>query len=91
MRGESRKKQEGEGQTGQKERTIVGREGEKEGWTDGQVGACYNLSFALLYADTSDCLRSFLPPSSHRASVLLRSYLADAIPSYCLLSCTIYI
>ena len=31
------------------------------------------------------------PPSSHRASVLLRSNLADAIPSCCLLSCTILI
>ena len=37
-------------------------------------------------------LPSFLsPPSSHRASVLLRSNLADAILSCCLLSCTILI
>ena len=33
----------------------------------------------------------FFPPSSHRASVLVRSNLADAIPSCCLLSCTILI
>ena len=31
------------------------------------------------------------PPSSHRASVLLRSNLAETIPSCCLLSCTIFI
>ena len=36
-------------------------------------------------------LSSLSPPSSHRASVLLRSYLADAIPSCHLPSCTIYI
>ena len=34
---------------------------------------------------------SLSPPSSHRASVLLRSHLTDAIPSCCLLSCTIFI
>ena len=33
----------------------------------------------------------FSPPSSHRALVLLRSNLADAIPSCCLLSCTILV
>ena len=31
------------------------------------------------------------PPSSHRASVLLRSNLAETIPSCCLLPCTIFI
>ena len=35
---------------------------------------------ALLYADTSDCFLSSLPPSSHRASVLLRSHLATSRP-----------
>ena len=57
----------------------------------GVVGSCYDLSFALLYADTSDCFLSSLPPSSHRAPVLLRSYLANAISSCCLLPCTICI
>ena len=56
------------------------------------VVICYDSFFlALLHADTSDCLLSPLPPSSHRASVLLRSNLADAILSCCLLSCTILI
>ena len=52
---------------------------------------CVTFSFALLYADTSDCILSPLPHPLTRASVLLRSYLADAIPSRCLLSCTMYI
>ena len=29
---------------------------------------CYDLSFALRYADTSDCFLSSLPPSSHKGS-----------------------
>ena len=56
------------------------------------VDKCYDSFFlALLHADTLDCLLSPLPHPLIRASVLLRSNLADAIPSCCLPSCTIHI
>ena len=47
--------------------------------------------FALLHADTLDCLLSSIPHPLPRAPVLLRFDLADPIPSYCLMLCTISI
>ena len=46
---------------------------------------------ALLHTDTLNCPLSFLPHPLTRAYVLLRSNLADMIPSYCLMTCTISI
>ena len=52
---------------------------------------CYNSFFCPTIRRYVG-LPSFLyPPSFHRASVLLRSYLSNAIPSGYLLSCTICI
>ena len=58
---------------------------------DYALAECYNSFFRPTIRRYVG-LPSFLyPPSPHRASVLLRSNLSDAIPSGCLLSCTICI
>ena len=55
------------------------------------VPGLLHFSFALLHAATLDCLLSSLPHLFTRAHVLLRYNLADAIPSYGVMSCTISI
>ena len=52
---------------------------------------CYNSFFRPTTRRYVGLLSSLYPPSSQRASVLLRSHLPDAIPSDCLPSCTICI
>ena len=47
--------------------------------------------FALLHTDMSDCLLSSLPHPLPRAPVLLQFNLADSIPSYYPMPCTISI
>ena len=52
---------------------------------------CYNSFFRPTIRRYIGLPPFLYPPSPHRASVLLRSYLADAIPSCHLPSCTICI
>ena len=52
---------------------------------------CYDSFFCPTIRRYVGLPSSSSPPSSHRASVLLRSNLAETIPSCCLLSCTIFI